>query len=85
MQTADLTITLSGITFIQNGPEWEEATSNLFSDLYNDGFELKDARAVVMITGIVETPRNEVTTKPGRTLDSDPSVKVTYSQDVMMD
>lgn len=87
IQTTGLTVTLFGVESIENRPAWEELTSTVFSEFYNEGPDLDDARAVVMITNVTKTMifvRRRLYRKDNekRILLSNPSVTVTYVQDL---
>lgn len=90
IQTTRLTITLVGIDDIHNVSEWEEVTSNIFSEFYNDKRSpyFSNAKAVVSVTDIAAVTTDSSMRGHGlrsnlrRMLQSVPMMNVTYSQDL---
>ena len=90
IQTTRLTITLVGIDDIHNVSEWEEVTSNIFSEFYNDKRSpyFSNAKAVVSVTDIAAVMTDSSMRRRGlrsnlrRMLQSVPMMNVTYSQDL---
>lgn len=75
-------MTLRGIDNIQRYSDWERATAISFAKYYNDGSELVDAMVVVKISSIKENSFTRTRRLNGRELQVDPSVEITYNQDL---
>lgn len=93
IQTTRLTLTLVGVDEIYNLSEFEEITSNMFSEFYNDKRSpyFSNAKAVVLVTDITSvTTDDDSMRRRGlqsgesslRMLLSVPMMNVTYSQDL---
>jgi len=88
IRTTGLTLTLFGLDFI-NETEWEQITSNSFSEFYTSGPDLDGARAEVSITDIKWDPgsllgrrRMNGGIRENRFLQSESSMKVVYAQEL---
>ena len=89
IRTTGLTLTLFGLDFI-NETEWEQITSNSFSEFYTSGPDLEGARAEVSITDIKWDPgsllrgrrRMNGGIRGKRFLQSESSMKVVYAQEL---
>ena len=88
IRTTGLTLTLFGLDFI-NETEWEQITSNSFSEFYTSGPDLDGARAEVSITDIKWDPgsllgrrRMNGGIRGNRFLQSESSMKVVYAQEL---
>ena len=75
-------MTLRGIDNIQRYSDWERATAISFAKYYNDGSELVDAMVVVKISSMKENSLTRTRRLNGRELQVDPSVEITYNQDL---
>lgn len=93
IQTTRLTLKLFGVDEIYNLSEFEEITSNMFSEFYNDKRSpyFSNAKAVVSVTDIAAvTTDDDSMRRRGlqsgesslRMLQSVPMMNVTYSQDL---
>lgn len=73
-------MTLRGIDSIENGPEWEQATANSFTEFYNNGPDLDNTQVVIFINNIESNGFTKMSQK--RMLRPEISVEIIYTQDL---